>query len=543
MIYVKKIIKNEVIILGLIILLGFILRLIYFNAITFGYDQGRDAFEAISILKNFDIKIIGPTTDITGLFHGPLYWYIISPFYFIAGGNPDFPRLIMIILNLVNVILIYWFAMTIFGKNKIIGYTSALLMAASFESTQYARWLSNPPLALITIAVFAYGVWLVFINKKSTGLLIMLSAWSMSINFQFFLVYHGVFIVTGLIWLYIKNKKELFHTFKTKWYWLFIPFIFFLPFIISELKFKFQGLRAMMQFFVKTGGGDVTIFSKLFNFYISIYKNVSHLLSGGNTAFGQILLIFLIITSVYLYKKKAELKKPLIFLWVWFLSPMIIYPVEKNNSYFLNIGNLYPLIMIISLSLYYLSGRLSKLKIYLITGILILIFSGNFYQILKFNKTGESLFSVQMGQILNDEKRVIDYIYQESKGKQFSINTVTNPFFVNTAWSYLFDWYGRSVYQRMPVWLGYDQKGTFGSHVVYETRKGNIGMELYVIYEPFQGMPKYYVNGYSHYEDSRSKIVETKKIGGFLIERRVIFNNNGFSREELVQHINKINRY
>jgi hypothetical protein len=58
---------------ALIISLALFLRLNNLGRISFSYDQARDAFFAQDIL-NGDLKIVGPPTDIQGVFHGPLYY-------------------------------------------------------------------------------------------------------------------------------------------------------------------------------------------------------------------------------------------------------------------------------------------------------------------------------------------------------------------------------------------------------------------------------------------------------------------------------------
>ena len=81
--------KNFIfILLSLIFIIGLVLRLIYFKETTFTWDQARDTIQAINIWKGDPIKIIGPSTaELPGLHHGPLYWYLVSPFLFFSNGN------------------------------------------------------------------------------------------------------------------------------------------------------------------------------------------------------------------------------------------------------------------------------------------------------------------------------------------------------------------------------------------------------------------------------------------------------------------------
>jgi len=40
--------------------------------------------------------------------------------------------------------------------------------------------------------------------------------------------------------------------------------------------------------------------------------------------------------------------------------------------------------------------------------------------------------------LLSKELAAIDYSYQEADGKEFSINSLTSPLYVNLVWSYLY---------------------------------------------------------------------------------------------------------
>ena len=66
--------KKTFYILCLIFIFAYIVRVLYIPrlAVTFGYDQARDAFTAQEILSG-DAKILGPPASTPGLFHGVFY--------------------------------------------------------------------------------------------------------------------------------------------------------------------------------------------------------------------------------------------------------------------------------------------------------------------------------------------------------------------------------------------------------------------------------------------------------------------------------------
>jgi hypothetical protein len=526
-------IKKSYWLLVVIFLIGLILRLIYFKEITFGWDQARDAFQALNIWQGDPIKIIGPSTaELPGLHHGSFYWYLISPFYYFSNGNIFVIRIFLILLNLTNIFVIYFFSKLLF-KNERMALLSSFFYAISFEAGQYGRWLSNPSPALLTIPLTFLGLWLI-IRNKNTGVTVALISWALSVHFQFFLIYQIIFIIPILIWFYKKNNFK----FNRENFIGFIGFFLILsPFFIAEIKFNFQGLKSFSQLSENNEllKSFIEIFSKfidriVYTFQLSLFSNL--LLSG-------LLAILVIGLTIYFIVKKNESKKELTFLCLWLLSPIIIFFFDRAYAYFITIGNLIPALIITS---YFIETYLSKLryKKIILVSILILIFLGQITLILRENKTGESLFSVQKKMILNDELKIIDELYKENNGKMFAINTITNPLFINTTWAYLFNWYGKQKYGYMPIWAGYPQNGQFGSDTKFTENTNIKGLPFYVIIEPPPGIPDHYLSGIPRFENTRSKLLEKKEIGGFKLEKRILINNNNFDIETVMRVIKQV---
>lgn len=527
--------KNQTgIILGLFVIIGIVLRLLFLDRLTFGYDQARDALQAISIIRDGNLKLIGPTTDIKGLFHGPLFWYLISPWYYFSSGNPIVARIFMVFVNSLNIVFIYYFALKLFKKN-IIALMSSLFFAVSFETIQYARWLSNPPPALLSIGVFFYGFWMV-LSGSAFGFPLMLLTWVISIQFQFFLIYQGIFVLTAGIFLFIKKRKELWMTLKKYW-WLYLMSAFFASsFFLAELKFRFQGLKAVSGFFTRSVTDAEPLIFKLTKFYNSLVKNLSFFLTAGHQQSAVFAFLLLVAFTVFVSVRKRALRKQIVFLAIWFLSPVLIYPLEKNNAYFLNIGNIYPLLILTSVLFYeMLQTRWKGKYIMFFIGAFWIVASGMFLALTR-NPKGEVLFSVQDRQILSDEIRVMDYVYLSSERKIFGINSVTNPLFINSTWAYVFNWYGKTKFGFMPVWMGYPLDDA-GKEIEFSPLGSYKNKYLYLIIEPQPGIPREYISGYQRYEDTRSKLVEKKMVGTFLVEKRLLINKQHFLRDDLMKFI------
>ena len=96
--------KIDIFFLGMATIFGFWLRVLYLpsGALTFSYDQGRDAYIAKSLIEG-DIKIQGPPASTPGLFHGVFYYYLIAPFYLIGQGNPVYPAVAQAFINTLGI--------------------------------------------------------------------------------------------------------------------------------------------------------------------------------------------------------------------------------------------------------------------------------------------------------------------------------------------------------------------------------------------------------------------------------------------------------
>ena len=518
--------------LFLIFLLGLLLRLIYFNNATFGWDQARDAIQAMSIWKGDPIKIIGPSTaELPGLHHGPLYWYLISPVLYFTSGSIFATRFFLILFNLLNVFFIYFLAKKLF-KNTYVALLSSFYFAISFEAIQYGRWLSNPSPALLTIGITFFGLWEMMHGKKY-GIIFTLAAWALSIHFQFFLAYQAIFIVPTIIYL-LKTKKL-----RLSWHTLAaaLSFIFILlPFAAAEIKFGFQGVKALTglvgeQEFLRSFTEIVFKFFDriVFVFYLNVF--------GLNLVLaGVVALLVIGYSIVYIYKNNTY-KNEFLLLLFWLLSPFFIVPFEKAYAYFITIGSLYPAII---LSAFITTEIIRKYKFPRRSSfalIALILFFGQLNLVHSQNKMGETLFSVQKKMILSDELKLIDWIYLKSAGKPFVINTVTNPLFINTTWAYLFDSYGQKKYKYMPIWGGYPQDGQFGENIQFSTSSNFSSLSSFLIIEPGPGIPDAYIRATSRFENTRSVLMERKEFGGFIVERRTMINNNNFDRDKLFQII------
>ncbi|MCL5091122.1 MAG: glycosyltransferase family 39 protein, partial [Patescibacteria group bacterium] len=475
--------------------------------IYFGYDQSRDATVSQEIYKNHDLKIIGPSAGKDGLFHGPLYWYLIGPLYLFSRGNPAYVLGFISLINAAGVFLIYFLAKKIFGEK--VGLCSALLYAFSFSESQYALYFANPAPAVLSMMIFYLGWAILIFQKKPLAWILVGLGLGLSIQFEFFLIYlfSSAIILPLVFWPEVKQglkPKYLFLGFLSL-------FLTMFSFILAEVKYGFRTTRTLLSVFLpKTEVGiklptssflgrlGMEIYYDVFNFWPSL-REIS--------AFA------LILTIVFLAIKVKTLRKAFIFILIWIVSNYFLDFFGPPQLYYVGIGLAIPVIFLLA---YFLTILWQKQKFFSLALLVLFIFA-NLNLMKKYNPMGPVMdLYVQKGMLLRDEVKVIDKIYKEANGKKFTVNALTMPYKIKTTWAYLFNWYGRQKYGYVPFWGGEDVPGYAGVMPHPDSSK----YVRFAIYEPMRGIPEELKKEFIDSENGYAMPTNNEEIGYFVWEKR-----------------------
>ena len=201
------------------------------------------------------------------------------------------------------------------------------------------------------------------------------------------------------------------------------------------------------------------------------------------------------------------------FLLIWQLNIVLFefFNAAISRSIFVFQPSLLALIILGSYLLY---STIKNTMVLLII-ILIIIFLQIEMNLSWIDKTLNPL-TVQMGMTYANEQKIVDYTYNASKSKNFTINTITFPLYINTTWAYLYQFYGESKYKYLPYWGGRDQNGYLG-YLPLVSKPTEI---RYLIIEPTTGIPDFFLKEAINAENTKSVIVATKKVGNFVIQKR-----------------------
>lgn len=486
-----------------IFLVGYFLRVMYLgnNSLTFGYDQARDALNAEQII-NGHLKIQGPPASTPGLNHGVFYYYSLVPAY-LFGQNPIHAGYWIAFINSATIIVIFLVAY-LMTKRVWAGILSAFLFSISFEATQYATWLSNPTLGVLTIPIIYLGLWLWIQKRNRWAPIITAFGLGLSIQSEIFLAYHIVPTV-GWLWFSRKNitkRQIILFTLTLS--------VVLSSYFVSEIKFGFRGLEGIKSLLAVNEPN--LAYAKSVGDFILLYLNQVGRIFAFNSYPGNIFYGggFVIILATYYIFKKDKLG---LFLSTWLFSHITVVSLGGTSTPFLmvGIGPAVSLLLGITIANWFSEGR--KIISLLILAVLIY---GNLAMIARENPRGSTIFSIQKEMTLKWELSAIDFTYKEANGARFSVNSVTSPLWINIVWSYLYKWYGIKTYGYVPEWHGRDQIGQLDS-----LANTSDSTKLYfLIIEPMDGIPAQYLDQTIEEEDVKSVFVKEERFGQIRVQER-----------------------
>jgi hypothetical protein len=428
--------KNATILLVIfLVILAFLLRFYLIpENLFFGPEQGRDFLVVKDILYNHHATLIGSKTDVGGVFHGPVFYYLILIPFLVSMGNPIFVSGFLIVIHSLSVFLIYILAKEMF--NKRIAIISSIIFTFSFGLIAYSRWLSNPPLSIPLSIIFIYFLHGLLKGKRKFLIPLAISFGILGqaefINFIFFgfillisfLKYHGVFL---------KDK------------FIFISSIFFAgvfsfgTYLLFDIRHNFLISKSVFNLISGKSGfhiGMGEIIPAVFSSYLSSLGDFTGII---NTVFS---IGFFLVGVVVLVKIYKSFSIAIFILSLWIVSPIICLVILRNNPLEHLFLGIYPAFAILlSLLIFFLFKSTRIQAVILITYVVISLVMWK--TSLPMNKN-MNFQSTQPDLYYRDETLVVKKILSLTRNNKFEFQAYTIPYWSPDAWDYLFWYYGRN---------------------------------------------------------------------------------------------------
>ncbi|OGH14286.1 MAG: hypothetical protein A2687_01520 [Candidatus Levybacteria bacterium RIFCSPHIGHO2_01_FULL_38_26] len=408
----------------------------------FGPEQGRDFLVVKNIVVNHDFTLIGSKTDIAGIFHGPIYYYLAAVPFLSSKGNPVYASLFFIVINSLTVFLIYYLGKELF--NRRVGIFCAILFTISFGAIVYARWLSNPPLS-IPLSVLYFLLIYRFLRGNSLSLVgasivFFLLGDSEVLNYLFY----GVITLAIILFFNREFRKHKILSLIS----LLISIIGSLGnYLLFDLRHDFLISRSALKL-IAGGSGYYTPYSE---------SMVSSFV-GFNSAFSSFVIPFLPIASsfigifgvVFLARYIKKYKQSITLLLLWLLVPVVLLMLLRHHV--LEHFFVYLVGSSIITAAFIMDNIWKKTKIFGIITLFLIIGINVYAWHVSIPKNKNIFFqSTQLEFKFIDQLIVIDKIYEKAERKPFSFQAYTIPYWSQEGWEYLFWYHGEKKYGYLPV--------------------------------------------------------------------------------------------
>ena len=320
----------------LTLLAGFLRLYRLGSGLQFLGDQGRDALVMFHLLTQGDFPFIGPITSVGGFYLGPLYYYLMAPFLWLARFNPVGPAVATAVLGTISVPLLYLVAKKIYSHR--VGLWAAGLYALAYIPISETRSAWNPnPMPLAALGII-YG----FYTRN-----LLLAAISLGAALQ--LHYMIVFLSPFILWQLIIARKR----FKELLFGLMIVMVMLLPLFLFEVKNNWLNVRGLIEFLGKHQYGNLD--------WLLVIKNTigrSEQVIGMVLGFGRdynllrtwVTRGFLLLILIFFKRVK--------FLGIYLLTAILALAVYQDNIYPHYLGFLFPAVFILAAAVL---SRLPKL--------------------------------------------------------------------------------------------------------------------------------------------------------------------------------------
>lgn len=290
-----------------ILLIAIFLRFFRFEEfVTFLGDQGRDAIVIKRLLTFEDLPFLGPISSVGGVFLGPFFYYIMSPFLLLFNFNPVGLAFASAFYTIIGLVAAYFVIKK--EVDKSIGVLTVFFISFSMVQIEFARSSWNPYL----LPVFSFfSIYFLYRLIKTRDILsAVLFGSFISFSIQLHYLYLLLTVPFGLVILYelvtVKNRLSFIKLIIIS----FVSFVFFFsPLILFDIKNNFLNARNFIKFFNSpTLVSDSSYWFRLLDTNKSFYSHIFKLDLNQYLALSITALITLYFALVGFLKKNLFLK-------------------------------------------------------------------------------------------------------------------------------------------------------------------------------------------------------------------------------------------
>lgn len=429
--------RREVLLLIILFLASFVIRWYRLpEHLYFGFEQGRDAVIIRDISRLKDFQLVGPKTDIGGLFHGAWYYYLMVIPFLLSKGNPLGLAAFQVLLSSATVLLIYAGVRSV-TSSKSLGLIAAIIGMFSYESILYARWISNVSPAMLFIPLGMFMVWKYKTTKRTVNWCIALFCFVFAIQFEIALLLSVPFVLLLLFLaklLPFPNRQQIFAAGAIT-VLLFGPMMFF--------NIRNQNIIGNTVVAYIKGNADqkreFNLPTSLRNYVnqhkVMVIRNLFNETRGDSLRF--VISISILTIGLLLDSKKKTHRSQIAFFLCWVIAtlPVILFTENVNASQiYVGWGVGY-----IGLATLAIRGYWShtEYRIFLLPLVLSMLM-GVTSTITKLHKNQDVFYrTIQDDLNYKDQRAALAWVHKDANGQPYRFDAYTIPYYQPHAWNYL----------------------------------------------------------------------------------------------------------
>jgi 4-amino-4-deoxy-L-arabinose transferase-like glycosyltransferase len=467
------------------------------DLLGFYYDQGRDAKVIWRLWHEGRPFLIGPVTGLQGIFLGPLYYYLIAPFYLIGGGSPVTPTIFLAFLSTIAVFILYYLGWKF--ESRVTGFIAATIGAFSLELVKAGRWLANPTPVLLISMLLLWSMWRI-VNKNSKSKWEWVSiAVLIGISLQFeaaSAVYYLPMILVFAIW----QRKKL----PSRKVFL-ISSLIFLTTLLPQVVFNFRHENILFNNFkrmlLEEKSFTFTFWEVLrvrLEFFWSVLS--SKILPNWHIFAG----IFSLITlgAIVIEKKSEKLRNAILLILIFLVIPMLGFIAFQGNfgnifDYYMT-GYYLPMILLFSLGLGILWKSNAGKAVVILFFVLFFMRNGSLvrYYLIAGVDGPEHI-------TLGNELQAVEWVFENTNNRgEFNVDVYVPPV-IPHSYDYLFLWQATK---------------RCGDSLCQMNKDEQVPL-LYTLYEVDPPHP-WRLEAWLERQDGIGVVEEEHKFGGITVQRR-----------------------
>jgi 4-amino-4-deoxy-L-arabinose transferase-like glycosyltransferase len=326
----------------IIILIGAILRF-YRLAASWQFlgDQGRDALIWQRLFSDYDLPFIGPITSVGGFFLGPLYYWLMAPFYYLAGKSPLGPVYATAALGTLTVWLIYLVAKKLFGRSAAVLAAGLYSLAAVPVAETRSAW--NPNLMPLASLGIIWGFYQAQATAKKRWLFLSGLSLGIALQLHYMIIFLGLFLAWQLLLVWRRRQLR-----SGLLVWLGIIVILMLPLLLFEIKNHWLNSLGLVKFLTQHHYNQPDLWRNWLNLRGRSEEAIGMLLGfGRNTNVWRTWLTRLFLLGVgFNWLKRPLYSFKLVSLWLLLTILAIAFYNDNIPPYYL--GFIFPAVFILA---------------------------------------------------------------------------------------------------------------------------------------------------------------------------------------------------